>query len=61
MEAMDRLIASMSPDDTAAALRLLNVLEVCRQISPAEAEEWKRRILGWALYHAVEAEAAPNA
>jgi len=27
MDAMDDVIASMSPDDTAAALRLLNLLE----------------------------------
>jgi hypothetical protein len=38
MDAMDRVIASMSPDDTAAALRLLRVLEECRQMSPGEAE-----------------------
>jgi hypothetical protein len=31
MEAKDRVIAAMSPDDTAAALRLLKVLEECRR------------------------------
>jgi hypothetical protein len=39
MDAIDRVIASMSPDDTAAALRLLKVLEECLQMSPTEAEE----------------------
>lgn len=53
---MDDVIASMSPDDTVAALRPLKVLEDCRQVSPAEAEEWRRRITGWARYHVVEAE-----
>ena len=33
-----RVIASMSPDDTAAALRLLKVLEECRRTSAMEAE-----------------------
>ena len=32
---MDRVIASMSPDDTAAALRLLKVLEESRRVSSA--------------------------
>ena len=35
----ERVIASMSPADTAAALRLLKVLEECRQMSPAEAAD----------------------
>ena len=47
MDAMDRALAAMSPDDTAAALRLLKVLEECRQITADEAEEWRRRITGW--------------
>ena len=36
----------MSLADSAAALRLLMVLEECRQMSADEAEEWRRRI-GW--------------
>jgi len=44
MDAMDRVIAEMSPDDTAAALRLSNGLEACRQMSPTEADQWRRRI-----------------
>lgn len=37
---MDRVLASMSPNDNAAAaLRLLKVLEECGQMSPTEAEE----------------------
>ena len=51
----------MSPDDTAAALRLLRVLEECRQVSPAKAEAWRRRITGRARFHEVEAETQPNA
>ena len=46
MDAMNRVLASMSPDDTAAALRLLRVLEECRQMSSAEAAEWRRRLTG---------------
>ena len=46
----------MSPDDTVAVLRLLEVLEECRQIDPAEAEAWRRRITGWARFNAVGAE-----
>jgi hypothetical protein len=60
MDAMDRVIASMSPDDTAAALRLLEVLEECRQMSPVEAEAWRRRITGWATFDAVDVEAEPS-
>ena len=61
MDAMDRLIASMSPGDTAAALRLLNVLEECRQISLTAAEKWRRRIKRWARFNEVGAEATFNA
>ena len=35
MDAMDRVIASRSPDDTGAALRLLKVLEESRRVSSA--------------------------
>jgi hypothetical protein len=45
---VDRVIASMSPDDTAAALRLLQVLEECRQMTSSEVEDRRRRITGWA-------------
>jgi len=58
---MDRVIASMSPADTVAALRLLKVLEECRQMDAAEAEAWRRRIAGWARFNAVGAEAEPSA
>ena len=56
-----RVLASMSPDDTAAALRLPKVLEECRQTDAAEAEAWRRRITGWAGFNAVGAEAEPSA
>ena len=46
MTVMDRVLASMSHDDTVAALRLVKVLEECRQMRPAEAEDWRRRITG---------------
>ena len=57
MDAMDRVLAAMSPDDTGAALRLLKVLEECRQMDATEAEAWRRRITGWARFNAVGAEA----
>jgi len=60
MDAMDRVIAEMSPDDTAVALRLLKVLEECWQMRPTEAEAWRRRIAGWARFNAVEAETVPS-
>ena len=60
MTSMDSVLASMSPDDTAAALRLLKILEECRQMDAAEAEEWRRRITGWARFNEVEA-GAPSA
>jgi len=41
------------PDDTAAALRLLKVLVECRQMDPSDAEEWRRRIEGWARFNVV--------
>ena len=53
MDAMDRVLASMSPDDTAAALRLLAVLEECGQMHFSEADAWRRRITGWARLNAV--------
>lgn len=58
---MDRVLASMSPDDTAAALRLLKVLEEGWQIDSTEAENWRQRITGWARFNEVEVEAGPNA
>jgi hypothetical protein len=58
---MDRVLASMSPDDTAAALRLLNVLEECHQMTAGEAEAWRRRVAGWARFNEVGEDAAPSA
>jgi len=61
MDAMDRVIAEMSPDDTAAALRLLKVLEDCRQMNATEAEAWRVRITGWERFNEVGAKAEPSA
>ena len=58
---MDRVLASLSQDDTLAALRLLKVLEECRQMDAVEAEDWRRRITGWARFNAVGAETPPSA
>ena len=60
MAPMDRVIASMSPDDTVAALRQLKALEECRQMSATEADAWRRRITGWALFNEVGAETVPS-
>jgi hypothetical protein len=60
MDAMDDVIASMSPNDTAAALRPLKVLVECRQMDPSDAEEWRRRVEGWGRFNELEAETAPN-
>jgi hypothetical protein len=60
MNAMDRVLASKSPKDTAAAFRLLEAIEVCRQMDPADGEEWRGRIVGWARFNAVGAETPPN-
>ena len=57
---MDRVLASMSPNDTLAALRLLKVLEECWQMDATEADEWRRRIAGWARFNAVGAEAGAS-
>jgi hypothetical protein len=61
MDSMDRVLESMLPDDTAEALRLLKVLVECRQMDPRDADEWRRRITGWARFNAVETEATPSA
>jgi hypothetical protein len=45
VEATDRVLASPSPADTAAARRSLKVLEECDQLTSAEADEWRRRIM----------------
>lgn len=50
----------LPPHDAAAALRLPKVLEECRQMRPAEAEEWRRRITGWARLNAVGTERQPD-
>lgn len=59
--AVDRVIASMSPDDTAATQRLLKVLEECRQLNATEAAALRRRITQWARGNAAKAEAEPSA
>jgi len=61
VDTWDQLICSWSPTDAIAALRLLNVLEECRQMNATEAEAWRRRITGWARFNAVGAEAEPRA
>ncbi len=61
MNPMDRLIASMSPDDTIAAVRLLQVMEECGQIGAEEAERWRRRIVGWERFNGAETGAEPSA
>jgi hypothetical protein len=58
MDVMDRVIAEMSPEDTAAALRLLNVRQ---QMDATEADAWRRRIVGWAKYNQVGVETSPSA
>lgn len=61
MDVMDRVIAEMSPVDTAAALRLLKLLEECGQMEPVEAAEWMLRIAEWAWFNAVEIDAPASA
>lgn len=58
---MDRLIEWLRPDDTAAVLRLLLVLEECGQMSSIEAAEWRRRIIGWGRFNALEVDVPPDA
>jgi len=41
-------------------MRLLRVLEECRQIDPAEAEGWRRRIMVSARLNAWEEAAQPS-
>lgn len=61
MNAMDRIIAELSPSDAVSALRLLKLLEECGQMRSGEAEEWRRRIEGWVRFNAVEGETEPSA
>jgi uncharacterized membrane protein len=61
MDAMDQVLAAMSADDVVASLRLLRVLEECRQMDPIEAALWRQRITGWTRFNAVRAEATPSA
>jgi hypothetical protein len=61
MNAMDQVIAEMSPDDTAAARRLLKVLEECGEMGSAEAERRGQRTVGWAAFNALNVDAAPSA
>ena len=61
MDALPGRLAPTSPDNSAVALRLLKGLEECRQMSPAEAEAWRRRIEGCARFIAVGAGAESSA
>lgn len=61
MTAMDRVIASMSPDDTFAALGLLKLLEERGQMQPGEAHDWRRRIVGLVEFRELEGDATPTA
>jgi hypothetical protein len=56
----DRLAERLRPDEIKPAFELVALLEQCGQMTPEEADEWRRRIEGWAKYHAVEAETPPN-
>jgi hypothetical protein len=58
---MDRVLASMSSDDTVAALRLLYAPEECHQMTADEAETWWRRIAGWARFNLLDPKAPPSA
>jgi hypothetical protein len=50
MDAMNLVLAAMSPEDTAAALRLLEILERCGQMTAIEAGEWAWRVVAWARF-----------
>ena len=61
MDARDRLAAWLKPEDVEPALRLLTLMEAYGKIGSREAEDWRRRITGWARFNAVEAGAEPSA
>lgn len=60
MAAMNHVIASLSPDDTDAALGLLELLEECGQMDTDEAAEWRWRINGWVRFQLVDPETVPS-
>jgi len=61
MTRMDAVVTWLLLDEIPAALRLLSVMEEFGQIRADEAAEWRRRIVAWGRYHAVEGEAAADA
>jgi hypothetical protein len=61
MNRIDRLIEWLQPSDTVAVLRLLAVLEECGQMGSDEAAEWRRRVTGWAKFHALDGELPADA
>jgi uncharacterized protein YecA (UPF0149 family) len=61
MNRKDRTASQLTPGEVQPALEFVALLEKAGQMTPQEAEEWRRRIDGWARFNAVEAETAPSA
>ena len=61
MNRFDRIAEWLRPHEVQPALNLVGLLEECGQMTPWEAEEWRRRIEGWARFHAVDTECPPGA
>ena len=47
MDKMDEILALLTPEEVTDALRFVEVWQKAGQMSPEEAEEWRRWIAGW--------------
>jgi hypothetical protein len=61
MNRKDRIAAQLTPEEIQPALEFVALLEKAGQMTAQEAEEWRKRIAGWARYRELESEAPPNA
>ena len=61
MNRFDRIAEWLGPDEVHPALNLVELLENSGQMSVDEANEWRRKIDGWAKFHAVGGETPPSA
>ena len=61
MQKIDEILRWMTPSEVPEALRLLEQFETHGQMPADEANEWRRRIEGWARFHTMKCGTAPSA
>lgn len=48
---IDSTLAILTPEEAPCCLRFVDLLERSKDMSPIEADEWRRRIAAWLDFH----------